>query len=523
METNNDEVLEKDEIKNEDIENEVAQNTVLQNEMSEPDGEQNQNGKTKINLKILVGLLVAVVLICFVCVFVGVLLKNDEEKFFDFLIEKQAFINFVSETTEKAKNSNQVDTALEIDIAEIANKIGGNFEDDLKFGLNLSNLKLEDDISGSLELVLNDKSAGFVHYAKTGELYGAKLDETTDKFLALENKNLKDTFRAFEVENIETIPDKVLTAKDFRDAMKIDRKTFQKILDKYIKVLAKSAKGKVYVEKNVELDIDGQKMKTTKYSLVIKEKDALEMELAFVKALKNDRKTLMLFVENYKAIIELLEKNGYDVQEMYNDLSDKISDTSKACDEIQKALEETYVEIKEELEEVEAGGEAITINVYENKNETIATEIAAGDSAIVLKCFVDNNAFIALSLVTDGSEYGSIILEGENATDSLQLNVKLKIQGISIDLFTLRQEYKKKADKDILKLDNQLALIINEASKEEIEAFEKEFQTGLTDWTTDLLKKFPEISDMISSSQQDSYDDYYYNDYDYSEYYSNYN
>lgn len=526
MENNNNELLENNKAENtENIVNDTTQNIPTQSESVQTTGEQPElfqnnleRNKDKNNLKILLGIVIAVIFICLACVFAGAVLKNNEEKFFNLLFQKQSIIELTNGIAEKGQNSMQVDTIIEADIAEIINKLGGDLETDLKIGLNLSGVKEKDDMSGSLEVVLNNKSAGFIHLAKTGELYGGKLDETTQKFVAFENKNLKDLFKKFEVEDAETIPNKILTSKDFEEVIKTDKVTVKKILNNYIEVLAKSAKGKVDIEKNVELEINGEKIKTQKYSLTVNEKEALEMELAIIEELKNDRKTLKLFIEDYKAIIKLMEENGYAVKDMYNVSSDEIPDTNKACDEIQKALKEVCNEIKEEIENVSADGETISINVYEYKNEAVATEIASGDTAIIFKCLANKDVFIALSFVIDGSEYGAIILEGENNTNDLKLDAKLKIQGITIQLFTINQEYKLKADKNIIKLDKESALLINEASKEDIEVFIQEFQNGLMDMAMKLEEKFPEIADMISGPNQDvnvSDFDSYDADYDY--------
>lgn len=524
METNNNEVLENGNMENGNVVNQVVQNEPVQNVV--PQVEQPQVNETKNsdknNFKIVVGLIVVIILICFAVVFaMPGAFKNDETEFFDLLFRKQSVAGLKTDMAEKIAKSKQVDTALKVDVAEVMDAFGEDLGTDLKVELDVSTVKNGDDMTGSVDILLNKKSLGTIDVAKTDELYGLKFADTTEKFIAVENENIREMFEKFEIEGAETMPDKILTQKDFKKVMKIDKVTANKMLNKYTKVLSKSVKGKVETEKNVEIEINGEEFKVKKHTLTLNQKAVAEMELAILKELKNDDKNIKLVIEDLKAIMKLMEDSGYPMQEMY----DQLPDTDVALKEFKNVIKDSYDELKEQIEDDYFDeDEEISLIIYEYKNEVISTELFADGSAMVFECLNGEELFIKFAVKQDDKEVAAIVISGKNNAKEMDVDLEIVANGLlKIKILTFTQEYKSKADIDMVKLNKKNALIINEATEEDIQEFVEEFETGLTDWTTDLLKKFPEISDMISSSQQDSYDDYYYNDYDYSDYYSNYN
>lgn len=544
MDTNNNEVLENGNMENGNVTNEVneaTQNVAVQTEVVQEEVTQQQapqqnveKNHNKNNLKILIGVVVVIILIGVACVFAMPGVFNSEEtEFFDLLIRKQSVAGVANDIATKTEKSKQVDTKIKADISEILETFGADTGDtDLNVEVDISEVKSGDDMSGALELLLNKKSLGIIHFAKTGEMYGLKFADTTEKYLAFENNNLKELFENFDVEDTDEIPDKILTQKDFEKVMKIDKATANKILDKYIKVLSKSVKGKVETKKNVKIEIDGKEIKTTQHTLTLNEKDTAEMALAMLKALKEDEKNIKLFIDDYKAILKLMEESGYSTKEMLS--YDDLPSTDEICEEFIGAIEETYEQLKEIVEEDDFDEDTeISLVIYEYKNEIVATKIVADDAAIVFECLNSEDVFIRFATEQDGKELAAIVLSGEMDSKKLDLELKLVSNGIKLKLITITQEYKSKADEEMVKLNKKTALIVNKASEEDLEEFAEELKEGLTKYLEDLVEEFPEFSSLFSA-QDDSYDyddfdysdyyyDYDYDDFDYSDYYYDYN
>lgn len=544
MDTNNNEVLENGNMENGNVTNEVneaTQNLAVQTEVVQEEVTQQQapqqnveKNHNKNNLKILIGVVIVIILIGVACVFAMPGVFNSEEtEFFDLLIRKQSVAGVANDIATKTEKSKQVDTKIKADISEILETFGADTGDtDLNVEVDISEVKSGDDMSGALELLLNKKSLGIIHFAKTGEMYGLKFADTTEKYLAFENNNLKELFENFDVEDTDEIPDKILTQKDFENVMKIDKATANKILDKYIKVLSKSVKGKVETKKNVKIEIDGKEIKTTQHTLTLNEKDTAEMALAMLKALKEDEKNIKLFIDDYKAILKLMEESGYATKEMLS--YDDLPSTDEICEEFIGAIEETYEQLKEIVEEDDFDEDTeISLVIYEYKNEIVATKIVADEAAIVFECLNSEDVFIRFATEQDGKELAAIVLSGEIDSKKLDLELKLVSNGIKLKLITITQEYKSKADEEMIKLNKKTALIVNKASEEDLEEFAEELKEGLTKYLEDLVEEFPEFSSLFSA-QDDSYDyddfdysdyyyDYDYDDFDYSDYYYDYN
>lgn len=544
MDTNNNEVLENGNMENGNVTNEVneaTQNVAVQTEVVQEEVTQQQapqqnveKNHNKNNLKILIGVVVVIILIGVACVFAMPGVFNSEEtEFFDLLIRKQSVAGVANDIAAKTEKSKQVDTKIKADISEILETFGADTGDtDLNVEVDISEVKSGDDMSAALELLLNKKSLGIIHFAKTGEMYGLKFADTTEKYLAFENNNLKELFENFDVEDTDEIPDKILTQKDFEKVMKIDKATANKILDKYIKVLSKSVKGKVETKKNVKIEIDGKEIKTTQHTLTLNEKDTAEMALAMLKALKEDEKNIKLFIDDYKAILKLMEESGYATKEMLS--YDDLPSTDEICEEFIGAIEETYEQLKEIVEEDDFDEDTeISLVIYEYKNEIVATKIVADEAAIVFECLNSEDVFIRFATEQDGKELAAIVLSGEMDSKKLDLELKLVSNGIKLKLITITQEYKSKADEEMIKLNKKTALIVNKASEEDLEEFAEELKEGLTKYLEDLVEEFPEFSSLFSA-QDDSYDyddfdysdyyyDYDYDDFDYSDYYYDYN
>lgn len=530
MDTNNNEVLENGNMENGNVANEVneaIQNVAVQTEivqaevtpqqMPQQNVEKNHN---KNNLKILIGVIVAIILIGVACVFAMPSVFNSEEtEFFDLLIRKQSVAGFANDIVEKAEKSKQIDTTIKSDIGNLLGMFGlGSDYTELNAEIDFVEVKNGDDMSATLEFLLNKNSLGIIHFAKTSEMYGFKFADTTEKYLALKNNNLKKLFENFGVEDTDEIPDKILTQEDYEKVIKINEKTANKILDKYLKVLSKSVKNKVETKKNVKIKINGEELKTKQHTLIVNEKDFAEIVLALLAELKEDEKNIKLVIDDYKAILKLMEESGYSTQELLS--YDQLASTEELCKEIKSSIESSYNELKESIEDGYFGeDEEMSLVIYEYENEVVLTKFTAENTTIVFECLNSKNPFIKLAVEVDDEEVLALALSGEIARNEMNLDLKFISSGIEIKLFTIMQEYKSKADEKIVELNENTALIMNNATEGEIEKFVTELQEGVTKYIENLMEEFPELSSLLSA-QDDNY--YYDDDFDYSDYYDDY-
>ncbi|MBO5178839.1 MAG: hypothetical protein J6B87_00615 [Clostridia bacterium] len=472
METNNNEMLEQNNMENENVVQE--QNDVIQNETNNNTEQNNKN-----NLKILLAIFAILLVLVLGFVFAGSMFKSNEAKFFDLLLKKQAAVSLF----EEVKNG-QFDTTLEMDLSEMAESMGKEFDEKVKLELGISEVIKNKDSSGEIEFIFNDDSLITLDFAKTDDVYGVKVKDVTEKFIALQNKDLKDAFEKFEIDTDE-IPDKFLTEEDFRKVMKTKASDINKMLNKYVKVLADNSKDAVKVEKNAEMKFGDEKLKTKKYTLSITEKEMYNIMTSMLEVLKEDEKNIKLLLDDAKSIIELMEDNDYQLDGIS---SDGIPDVEEVCE----AIEEMYNDLKEVPEDYEFDDEEviIKISVYEHKGKAIATEFEVEDEKLVIKTLVDKDLYIGLEVEEDGDEMVAFILKGTMDKNELDAEFIIKADNQKLELFNIKQK-QSSTTKNLVKLDEKNALIANDADKDDLEEYAEEFMEGMEKITEDLQEKLP--------------------------------
>lgn len=248
---------------------------------------------------------------------------------------------------------------------------------------------------------------------KNNEIYGIKSDILHEKYISVENNNLKQLAQKLGIDE-NSIPDKFEQVNIY-DLLYISKEDRDKITGNYKEILDKELpKNKYKVEKNVEVEINNQKTKANAYILKVDEKETINLIIKLLEKLKEDDLTLDLITEKVnKANI--------------NSIIDEDKKLSK--DKIQQKIEETLENLKEDLED--ADEDELTIKVYEENGKTIKTEILVNEDIIMLEKYKDNNEnYIVIKLQEDGSQTFSIITKyiekEENETKTVTGNVTIK-------------------------------------------------------------------------------------------------
>lgn len=257
--------------------------------------------------------------------------------------------NPLAEILEKMENE-PVETNLYVDVESQGETISVvvNSKADVKNQKSYSSLKVNNGEKQyfNLEALLSD------------EKFGIQIDELHDKYLALENRDLKKIAQTIglDEETITEIPDKLeimdntYSEEDEQKAKILKNKYFEKLNNQI-------SEEKYQAEKNVLIQVNGKELKTNKYTLTLGNKELLKIS--------NDIFTELL---NDSDFIELYEKTGNTI----------------SIDELKEKLIVSEDEI-EEMEDTE-----IKISVYANNSKTVKTEITSGDDFI--EFFIDNSS-----------------------------------------------------------------------------------------------------------------------------------
>lgn len=257
--------------------------------------------------------------------------------------------------------------------------------------------------SGNYKILLGGKDFLGIDYINNNDKYGIKVDEITDeKYIVVENNNLKELAKRFGIEDVSEIPDKIDTELLENDK-KIDEKKLEKIKDKYTKLIDDKISDDKYTKEEVELNIKDEILKTKKYSLTLTEKELYDIAYEFLNTLKDDTDTIEFF-------LSLIYEDEIDVT--VEDVKEKIAQNIEE-------LENSKNEIDEE--------NSLVISVYNSKGKTVRTELVTSAENKIMYTATKNNDIDELKLEAFEGEENILSAVLTNTVNSEEAEILVKI------------------------------------------------------------------------------------------------
>lgn len=235
-----------------------------------------------------------------------------------------------------------------------------------KIGISSDN---EDVIS--LSAVLKDKAVNVSSsdiYDKTLKFDLTKLESfLKQNNISYDQKVLKSAVGMLTGENNTVSPDFIY------DLFYISEKDYNSLKDTYGNILEKSIdEDKYTTEKNVKVEVYGDEVKTTAYTLTLTPEDLIDILLNYVEAADEDSTLKGLVSDKYSKVRELListsEAYGNDEVDFDKELPKlSSSDLSKLTSNLKKSLEKA----KDSAKDTEG---SIKMTIYSKKNEPVKAE-----------------------------------------------------------------------------------------------------------------------------------------------------
>lgn len=267
---------------------------------------------------------------------------------------------------------------------------------------------------------------------------------------AISVPNLFSNFIAVNDENTEEIAKKLGFIEDSGDT-KLN-KDLKNIINKYSKVLVKSINEYIEVKDNIEISIKENNFTTKEYILSLGEKELNQIAINVLEKLKDDDETINLYATYANTETVNLKEN---INNLYNELLEGLANIQN---------EETILEIK--------------LNVLDNK--TIKTTININKtSEIILLANQDEKNDYALLSVKINDTILDLEYNGAKGEENYIGEVELKAEENTLTVLELTIEKVKDSTKTIRKISELNALLLNEASDEEIEKLRKEIEKNL--------------------------------------------
>lgn len=313
---------------------------------------------------------------------------------------------------------------------------------------------------GILNFDFDNKQVLSVDYLRDNDLFGIKIGEVYDKYISIENKNLKQLAEKYEIDSTE-IPDKIEFI-DMHDLYDISEEEIQHINDLIVGTLKNEIPEECYsVNENVETDILGEKAKTKEYKIELSAKQIDDLTIKLLENAKRDEVILNLIVNKYNKI-------------SMNTLAGK---EKIAKDDLIKEIEESIKEIQEEP----------------SKEGVIVSNFYAKDKAKI-DISTSKNNIMNIELQKAGKETViniGIYFDDETASDTktekMRINGKVKINQTSNEKSNANIETQ--IETEDLKFGMNMNYEIEFSEKISIESFTAENSINLNNITTEEFEK----------------------------------
>ena len=320
----------------------------------------------------------------------------------------------------------------------------------LNINYKIKNINNDNKSSTDLNIKYDNTDLINIQLLNNNDRYGIKYNDFYDKYLYIENDNLKKVAKKLGLDS-NYIPDKI-EVMSLYDLLYIDNNELKRIIKEYSSIVNEVINNEKFSsEKDVEINYNNEKIKTNKYTLNLTNKDLLDLYIKILEKLKNDDATLDI-------IIDKINKIGfyYSTEKL-----DKENLKMYMQEEIDKY---TDYEIDEENFE---------INVYEYKNKTIRTELKLENQDIIIN-LLDTNKDNAKAEILFNTQYGNqqkITLNKKISDNSTNYNIEIMYyDGTTFD-FDIESEQIKNTNniyevKNTFKLGNaQFNITINQEQK----------------------------------------------------------
>ena len=313
---------------------------------------------------------------------------------------------------------------------------------------------------GILNFDFDNKQVLSVDYLRDNDLFGIKIGEVYDKYISIENKNLKQLAEKYEIDSTE-IPDKIEFI-DMHDLYDISEEEIQHINDLIVGTLKNEIPEECYsVNENAETDILGEKAKTKEYKIELSAKQIDDIAIKLLENAKRDEVILNLIVNKYNKI-------------SMNTLAGK---EKIAKDDLIKEIEESIKEIQEEP----------------SKEGVIVSNFYAKDKAKI-DISTSKNNIMNIELQKAGKETViniGIYFDDETASDTktekMRINGKVKINQTSNEKSNANIETQ--IETEDLKFGMNMNYEIEFSEKISIESFTAENSINLNNITTEEFEK----------------------------------
>lgn len=297
------------------------------------------------------------------------LFKTNEQLFYKYLLKTKLIDDEVAQKYQKTIeniNSSNYSSNGNINCSIAANNNTTNVANIQNiFSLRYNTLQNKDlkQSYADFTVMADNKDTITFRYLKDNNIYALKSDSIINKYLAVQNSNLRELATKLEIENAQKLPDSIpqMSLKEF---FKVDDETLKNMLSTYAKVLTNKLESNSFTKTT---NSDG----TKSIELSLTQQEIANIIKAILETMKNDEATLNLIIEKasllqYDLNVDSLKTS---IQEQIDEITNKSYSTEEGFTKI--------VITENGKETVKVGFQTMVETIVEeNRNESIKRQVS---------------------------------------------------------------------------------------------------------------------------------------------------
>ena len=356
-----------------------------------------------------IAIIFAIVLLIGACAFAAVyyltdIFKTPQDAFYSY-IEKAAkmdnatsYQEMLEELKAAKEKSYKSETSIgvEIDSKRISDKQAQQMQNMLKnVKLNVnSNVKPSENKSTSeISLNFGGFSAGDLKLVKDGEVFGIKSDLLDNKYIAVENNNLKDLFSKLGAKTTN-IPNK-FESIDLYDLLYVSKEDQFNLEKTYKNIFKDTIPAENYTkQENITQKVNGQDVNTTAYTLSLGKEDLINVIVKLLETAEEDDTLLNIITEKVNKLVD----NGM-FDQMNASTSYSLPSTIKSrrtimankisTDQLKQRIKELINDLKSENNYTSSS--KVEIILYVANNDIVKMELKANDEVLMAMDFYNSD------------------------------------------------------------------------------------------------------------------------------------
>ena len=263
----------------------------------------------------------------------------------------------------------------------------------VKLNVN-SNVKPSENKSTSeISLNFGGFSAGDLKLVKDGEVFGIKSDLLDNKYIAVENNNLKDLFSKLGAKTTN-IPNK-FESIDLYDLLYVSKEDQFNLEKTYKNIFKDTIPAENYTkQENITQKVNGQDVNTTAYTLSLGKEDLINVIVKLLETAEEDDTLLNIITEKVNKLVD----NGM-FDQMNASTSYSLPSTIKSrrtimankisTDQLKQRIKELINDLKSENNYTSSS--KVEIILYVANNDIVKMELKANDEVLMAMDFYNSD------------------------------------------------------------------------------------------------------------------------------------